>query len=169
MMTNDEVTSNPGRWRPGTICVRGEESGGSMSAGPRAALVPGHDALPWVKFCRTAQFREAEALLRSMEETGRRAQILEGDVKRRGLPERSVAALRDAAHGHRVRSASHRKAVDVSDAVSSRDLGALASAGLRVAHGAKGGRYSPAGDRVQQRRAATDLPEIHADPFRSER
>ncbi|EQD60650.1 filamentation induced by cAMP protein Fic, partial [mine drainage metagenome] len=89
----------------------------------------------WVKFCLTAHFRQAETLLRRTQETGRLAEILEEEVKRRGLNERTVAALLDAAYGYRVRNTSYRKAVDVSDAVSSRDLGALANAGLLVAHG----------------------------------
>ncbi|MGH8143991.1 MAG: Fic family protein [Steroidobacteraceae bacterium] len=126
---------------------------------------PEHDALPWVKFCLTAHFRQAQTLLRRTQETGRLARILEEEVKRRGLNERTVAALLDAAYGYRVRNTTYRKAADVSDAVSSRDLGALANAGLLIGHGAKRGRYYLAGDWVRQQRAQTDLPRVQTDPF----
>lgn len=126
---------------------------------------PEHDALPWVKFCLTAHFRQTETLLRRTQETGRLAEMLEAEVSTRGLPERTVAALLDAAYGYRVRNTTYRKAVDVSEAVSSRDLGALASAGLLVAKGEKRGRYYLAAERVLQRRSETDLPKIQTDPF----
>jgi Fic family protein len=254
MMTSYDMTSNPGRWRPGAIYVKPEATGAIVYEGPDAALVPElvsqlvqqlnarnsqpamvraalahlnlvmihpysdgngrmartlqtlvlaregildptfssieeylghntqeccavlgavgrgawhpeHDALPWVKFCLTAHFRQAETLLRRTQETGRLAEILQEEVKRRGLNERTVAALLDAAYGYRVRNTSYRKAVEVSDAVSSRDLGALANAGLLIAHGAKRGRYYLAGDWVRQQRAETDLPKVRTDPF----
>ena len=126
---------------------------------------PEHDALPWVKFCLTAHFRQAETLLRRTQETGRLADVLETEVKRRGFHERTVAALLDAAYGYRVRNTTYRKAADVSDAVGSRDLGALANAGLLVPQGEKRGRFYLAGDWVRQQRADTDLPKVQTDPF----
>ena len=131
----------------------------------KGAWHPEHDALPWVRFCLTAHFRQAETLLRRTQETGALADILEAEVKRLGLHERTIAALLDAAYGHRVRNATYRKAADVTDAVGSRDLGALANAGLLVAQGEKRGRYYLAGDWVRQQRAQTDLPQIQTDPF----
>jgi Fic family protein len=126
---------------------------------------PHSDTLPWVRFCLTAHYRQAETLLRRTQETGTLAGILEAEVKRRGLHERTIAALLDAAYDHRVRNATYRKTADVSDAISSRDLGALAGAGLLVAQGEKRGRYYLAGEWVKQLRAQTDLPRIQTDPF----
>lgn len=131
----------------------------------QGAWHPEHDALPWVKYCLTAHLHQAATLLRRTQQTGRLAQILEDEVQRRGLHERTVTALLDAAYGYRVRNATYRKSVDVSDAVSSRDLGALANTGLLVPHGAKRGRYYLAGEWVRQQRAATDLPNVQTDPF----
>jgi Fic family protein len=254
MMTSYDMKSHPGRWRPGAIHVKREETGETVYEGPDASLVPQllaqlieqlnarndlpimvraaiahlnlvmihpfsdgngrmartlqslvlaregildptfssieeylgrntqscyavlgevgggawhpeHDALPWVRFCLTAHFRQAETLLRRTQETGALAAILEAQVKRLGFHERTVAALLDAAYGHRVRNATYRKAADVTDAVGSRDLGALANAGLLVAQGEKRGRYYLAGDWVRQQRAQTDLPKIQTDPF----
>lgn len=105
------------------------------------------------------------ALLRRIQETGRLAEALETEIKRRGFHERTLAALLDAAYGHRVRNATYRKAADVSDAVSSRDLGALSNAGLLVPQGAKRGRFYLAGERVRQLRAETDMAKLQTDPF----
>jgi Fic family protein len=131
----------------------------------QGAWHPEHDALPWIRFCLTAHLRQAETLLRRTQETGALADILEAQVKRLGLPERTIAALLDAAYGYRVRNATYRKAADVTDAVGSRDLGALANAGLLVAQGEKRGRYYLAGEWVRQQRTHTDLPKIQSDPF----
>jgi Fic family protein len=131
----------------------------------RGAWHPQQDALPWVRFCLTAHYRQAETLLRRTQETGALADLLEAQIKQLGLHERTIAALLDAAYGYRVRNATYRKAADVTDAVGSRDLGALASAGLLVTQGEKRGRYYLAGDWVQQQRAKTDLPNIQTDPF----
>jgi len=131
----------------------------------RGAWHPERDALPWVRFCLTAHLRQAETLLRRTQETGTLADILEAEVQRLGLHERTIAALLDAAYGYRVRNATYRKAADVSEAVAGRDLGALAGAGLLTTQGEKRGRYYLAGDWVQQQRAQTDLPTIQTDPF----
>jgi Fic family protein len=254
MMTGYDLKANPGRWRPGAIHVKREETGEIVYQGPDAAVVPQllaelteqlnarndlpimvraalahlnlvmihpfsdgngrmaralqtlvlaregildptfssieeylgrnshdyyavlgevgrgawhpeRDAFPWVRFCLTAHYRQAETLLRRTQETGALADILEAQIKRLGLHERTIAALLDAAYGYRVRNATYRKAADVTDAVGSRDLGALASAGLLVAQGEKRGRYYLAGQWVQQQRAKTDLPKIQTDPF----
>ena len=126
---------------------------------------PERDALPWVKYCLTAHFRQAETLLRRTQETDRLAEMLEAEVSTHGLPERTVAALLYAAYGYRVRNTTYRKAVDVSDALSGRDLSALSIAELLIAKGEKRGRYYLAGERVLQLRAATDLPKVQTDPF----
>ncbi len=134
----------------------------------QGAWHPENDPSPWLRFCLTAHFRQAETLLRRTQETGALADILEAEVKRRGLHERTIAALLDAAYNHRVRNATYRKTADVSDAISGRDLGALANAGLLVAQGEKRGRYYLAGDWVKQQRRQTDMPRIQTDPFRHE-
>lgn len=123
------------------------------------------DPLPWIKFCLTAHFRQAETLLRRSQEAGRLWPELEVEVRKRGLQERMPLALHDAAFGYRVRNATYRKAAEVSDAVASRDLGALAASGLLVAHGEKRGRIYVAGEWLKEKRAQTSLPKIASDPF----
>jgi Fic family protein len=126
------------------------------------------DPLPWIKFCLTAHFRQAETLLRRSQEAARLWSELETWVKRRGLQERMMLALHDAAFGYRVRNATYRKAAAVSDAVASRDLGALVAAGLLVAQGEKRGRIYVAGEWPKQKRAETSLPKVASDPFTGE-
>jgi Fic family protein len=129
---------------------------------------PENHPLPWIKFCLTAHYRQAETLLRRTEETGRLSDLLAAELARRKMQERQVIALLDAAYGYRVRNNTYRTAADVSDAIASRDLGQLVSAGLLIAKGEKRGRYYEAGDWLKSQRATTDLPRIQTDPFSGE-
>jgi len=146
-----------GRNTPDYYQVLAEVGQGSWQAG--------RDPLPWVKFCLTAHYRQAETLLRRSQEAARLWSELESEVKRRGLQERMMLALHDAAFGYRVRNATYRKAADVSDAVASRDLGILLSAGLLLARGEKRGRFYIAGEWLKQQKAETSLPKVASDPF----
>jgi Fic family protein len=129
---------------------------------------PENNALPWLRFCLTAHYRQAEMLLRRTEETVRLSSIFEAALKSKELQERSCCALLDAAMGLKVRNASYRRLTGLPDASASRDLAALAAAGLLVAHGAKRGRYYEAGDWVKQTHAEIKLAEIETDPFTGE-
>jgi Fic family protein len=129
---------------------------------------PERDPLPWIKFCLTAHHRQAETLLRRSQEAGRLWSELEAEITRRGLLERMVLALHDAAFGYRVRNTTYRKAADVSDAVASRDLAQLVAAGLLVAQGEKRGRFYVAGEWLHKVRAETRLTKVASDPFTGE-
>jgi Fic family protein len=132
----------------------------------QGAWHPEHDALPWVKFCLTAHYRQAETLLRRSQESSLLWAELEAEVRKRGLQERTVLALHDAAIDRfRVRNSTYRLAAEVSDAVASRDLTQLAAAGLLVAQGEKRGRFYTAGDWLKEIKAATRLPKVTTDPF----
>ncbi len=126
---------------------------------------PERDPLPWIRFCLTAHYRQAETLLRRSQEAGRLWTEAESEIKKRGLQERMILALHDAAFGFRVRNTTYRKAAEVSDAVASRDLGQLAAAGLLTALGEKRGRYYVAGEWLNRLRAETRLTRIASDPF----
>jgi Fic family protein len=126
------------------------------------------DPLPWIKFCMTAHYRQAETLLRRSQEAGRLWAELEAAIQGRGMQERVILALHDAAFGFRVRNNTYRKAAEVSDAVASRDLGQLVAAGLLEAHGEKRGRYYAAGEFLLKLRAGTRLVKIASDPFTGE-
>jgi Fic family protein len=129
---------------------------------------PERDPLKWVQFCLTAHYRQAETLLRRSQEAGRLWAELEAEIKGRGLQERLILALHDAAFGYRVRNTTYRKAAEVSDAVASRDLGQLVAAGLLVAQGEKRGRFYTAGEWLSKVRAETRLTKVASDPFTGE-
>src|SRR5207244_10228501 len=63
------------------------------------AWQPERDARPWVRFCLTAHWLQARTLLRRTREYDRLWDELEREVERRGLPERTISALAEAAIG----------------------------------------------------------------------
>jgi Fic family protein len=139
-----------------------------LAAVGKGAWHPEHHAVPWIKFCLAAHYRQAETLLRRSQESSLLFAELEAEAKRRGLQERTVLALYDAAMDYRVRNNTYRKAADVSDAIASRDLGTLVAADLLVAQGEKRGRFYTAGPWLQTVRANTRLQKVTTDPFTGE-
>jgi len=65
---------------------------------------------------------------------------LEIEVKKRGLPERTMLALSDATVGFKVRNATYRSAAMITDTLASRDLRELVKHGLLAPEGEKRGR-----------------------------
>lgn len=131
---------------------------------------PERDARPWVRWVLRAHFHQAQRLIRRTEEASRRWETFSGEVGRLRLPERATAALFNAALGMRVRNASYRVAADVNEQTATRDLKALANAGLLVGHGgARGrGRYYVASPRLDALETGVRLPrEPITDPFES--
>lgn len=140
----------------------------------QGAWHPEHEARPWIRFCLTAHFRQARTLLRRVQETERLWEELQLVVEKAGVPERSVAALMDAAYGFRLRNATYRRAVlytegeEILEQTASRDLKALVDADLLVPQGEKRGRIYLAGPTVREvmTRIRTDrLRRSPDDPF----
>jgi Fic family protein len=77
---------------------------------------------------------------RRAKEIARLWNELEAELARRGLAERAIYALYDAAIGLRVRSARYRAAAAISNQVATRDLRTLVQQGLLVPKGEKKGR-----------------------------
>ncbi len=102
---------------------------------------PQSDTRLWIRFCLTAHFRQAVTLLMRLRQYERLWDALEVEVQRRGLAERLVLALWDAAIGLKVRNVTYRSAAEVSNDVASRDLKKLVDARLLIPHGRKRGRF----------------------------
>ena len=134
----------------------------------RGSWHPANDALPWIRFCLTAHYRQAETLLRRMKEAQLRAHLFEEELARLRLNDRMIAALMDAVEGLRVRNTTYRSATLLSEAAASRDLAQLASAGLLVAQGEKRGRYYTAGLWLSRIREQTAQVPTVTDPFEQE-
>jgi Fic family protein len=131
----------------------------------RGSWRPENDSLPWVRFCLTAHFRQAERLLRRTKETERLWAMLEHEAKRRRLNERMMMALMDAAQGQRVRNSTYRSVSEVSDEVASKDLRALVEHKLLVPQGERRGRFYIAGDWLKSLRNYVREPRTVTDPF----
>ena len=128
---------------------------------------PLRNAKPWVRFCLTGHYRQAQTLLRRMREVERVYAEMTELVHRHALPERSAMALLQAALGSRVRNASYRISADISNNLASRDLKALVDAGLLVPQGEKRGRSYVASSTVAEIRHRLRLPRNIDDPFPS--
>lgn len=111
---------------------------------------PDRSARPWIQFCFTAHYRQARTLLRRIRETEALWDRCERLTAQYKLPPRSVGALCDAARGWRLRRSLYVKVVQsssgevITDATATRDLRAIAEAGLLEPYGEKRGRlYLP--------------------------
>jgi Fic family protein len=138
----------------------------ALSAAGGKTWSPGNDASRWIEFCLLAHFRQATTLLRRVERLRRLWDILEREIATRGLPERAILALSDAAEGHRVRNPIYRRAADITPNLASRDLRLLVDQGLLEARGEKKGRFYVASTRLRAiAREDRPLDEPIENPF----
>jgi Fic family protein len=113
----------------------------------RGGWHPGGDARPWVQFCLRAHYIQAVSVLRRVRESERIWIAAEELRQAHGLPERTIGSLFDAAIGLRIRNASHRKGVEltegegISNQVATNDLRGMVQAGLIGKRGSKRGTY----------------------------
>lgn len=126
---------------------------------------PKRDARPWMRFCLTAHYRQAQTLLRRLRETERIADELSQLIKQRELSERLVFALIEAAFGYRVRNSSYRVSADISRNLASRDLKLLVDAGLLIREGERRGSEYKASLEIQELREKHRFPKTIPDPF----
>lgn len=110
------------------------------AVGPRT-WQPTSPCDPWISFVIIAHYRQADTLLRRIRETRVIWDELEQLIRTRGLPERSIFALSDAAFGYRVRNATYRAVAEVEIGIASRDLRLIAAAGLLEPIGDGRGRH----------------------------
>jgi Fic family protein len=126
---------------------------------------PARDCRPWVRFCIAGHYRQAQTLIRRQQEMERIYEDLAQEIRKRGLPERMVLALLEAAAPLRVRNASYRVNADISNNLASRDLKTLTDAGLLEAAGERRGRHYVASAAVMAIRNKHRLPRHEDDPF----
>ena len=126
---------------------------------------PNRDCRPWIRFCLTGHYRQAQTLLRRTREVERIYGDLIDLVEQHGLQERTALALLQAALRHTVRNASYRVSAGISVSLASRDLKALADVGLLDAKGQRRGRRYAAGSELIAIRDRHRLPRDSTDPF----
>jgi len=128
---------------------------------------PENDATPWIRFTLTAHYRQAATLVRRSRMLQRLWDQLEMELQRRGLPDRAITALADAASGLRVRNPIYRVQVGISENLATRDLKMLVDAGLLVARGEKRGREYVAAEPIKQISKMAWEPRITEDPYKT--
>jgi hypothetical protein len=119
---------------------------------------PEGDARPWVRYCLEAHYIQAASVLRRVRESEQMWRELDELRTAARLPDRSMAALFDAAIGLRIRNASYRAAVEgwaepISTQVATDDLRAMVTAHLLVRRGVKRATFYEASDRVSEIRS----------------
>ena len=108
---------------------------------------PERDTRPWIRFALVAHLYQARLLQIRIRESEALWVDLEKLIADRGLPERSLPLLWDAAHRLRVRNATYRKVLEdvsseeVSEAAAGRDLKLAVERGVLRPHGEKRGRF----------------------------
>lgn len=126
---------------------------------------PENNSKPWIRFCLTGHYRQAQTLLRRLAEFERVYVELAELIRRKNLPERMAMALVEAAFGLRVRNSSYRATVEVSNNLASRDLKHLVDSGLLVPEGEKRGRDYVASHEVKAIRHKFRTAKGNDDPF----
>lgn len=108
---------------------------------------PDRDARPWVRFCLTAHYRQAQSVLRRIQAFEEMWRIAADLAHQRRLPERCVGPIVEAAYGLRIRRATYQNNVEttygesITDQTASRDLRSLVTAGLFIPIGDTRGRF----------------------------
>jgi len=120
---------------------------------------PERDTRPWIRFTLTAHLRQAQTMVRRIQEAERMWSELESLVDELSLSERTVIALFDAAQRLRVRNATYRVSFaesgeELSEQTATRDLRQLVEAGLLIPNGASRGRFYVASSRLAKIRQA---------------
>ena len=126
---------------------------------------PKQDARPWIQFCLTAHIRQANTLMRRTRIFRKIWNQLDEEIKKHGLPERTIFALSDATITFKVRNPAYRKAAEISPTLASRDFKELVNCGLLIPSGKGRGRSYEASDRLKQIREASLEKKVVDDPF----
>lgn len=143
-----------------------------LAATGQGAWSPHRDATTWLKFSLRAHHLQAQTLQRRFRDAERIWATLDNLVATAGVPERSVDVLFDAALGIRIRRSTYINRTGVEDRTATRDLTALANAGLLAPGGAPRGRgryYLPApklGDAIREARGDRTLIDPYPDLMR---
>jgi Fic family protein len=127
---------------------------------------PRTDPHLWLAFNLRAHHMQAQTVARRFSEAGAVWEELDQLATGHGLPERTLDPMFDAALGYRVRRGGYVKRAGVTDQTATRDLAALAAAGILVAQGNGRGRFYVAGPPVRdiQNRLRADRQPLR-DPY----
>lgn len=126
---------------------------------------PSLTALPWVRFCLKAHYRQAKTLIRRNEEYESVFESMEKLIARENLMQRMTIPLFNAALGIRVTNSRYQNETEVSSYVAGRDLRILADLEILIPHGEKRGRYYTAGKELREARQRARRDRTVLDPY----
>lgn len=127
---------------------------------------PGRSTTAWMRFILRAHHIQAQTVLARNAETAALWNGVEQLLIAKGLPERSVPAVFDAAYGLRLRRSSYERATNVEGKTATRDLAALVAAGLLTAEGEKRGRQYRGSETLRRLRSeAREARQPVVDPY----
>ena len=126
---------------------------------------PENDCREWIRFNLVAHYRQAVWLLQRARITQRVADEIEQLVAAKGINERSIPALLDAAFGYKIRRSHYLASAQVSEQVASRDLRILIDHGLLVGEGETRGRIYEASEKLREIYMRHYETRSNVDPF----
>jgi Fic family protein len=106
----------------------------------KGAFHPENDCREWIRFNLVAHYRQASWLLQRSRMTQRVWAELERLLLQRGINDRALPTVADAAFGYKIRRSHYMNAAAVSEQVASRDLKILVDHGLLTGEGETRGR-----------------------------
>lgn len=133
---------------------------GALAEVAQGRWSPERSARPYVRLAITAHYRQALTTLERIRDFEALWAACDQLAQGAGLPDRTIGPLCDAARGWRLRRSQYVKQVRstsgevITDATATRDLVAMAKAGLLVAQGERRGRSYMAADHLRAEWAA---------------
>lgn len=128
---------------------------------------PENNSKPWIRFCLTAHYKQAQTFLWRMREIQRVWEEVEREIQLRGLHERMIAPIVEAAFGRLIRRSAYcALAENISEVVASRDLKQLVDATYLIPIGEKRGRVYRASPMILGIRTRAREERKYIEPFR---
>jgi len=140
-----------------------------LAAVGKGAFHPENDCRAWIRFNLVAHFRQASWLLQRSRMTQRIWNEVEQLATRKGLPERGLSTLVDAAFGFKIRRTHYMNAAEVSEQVASRDLRIMVDRGVLAGEGETRGRIYLASPLLQEIYVRNYESRTLVDPFEVEK
>ena len=131
----------------------------------KGAFHPENDCRAWIRFNLVAHYRQASWLLQRSRMTQRVWAELEQILAKRGINDRALPTVADAAFGYRIRRSHYMNAAGVSEQVASRDLKILVDHGLLTGEGETRGRTYEGSPIIREIYLRNYEPRTNVDPF----
>jgi Fic family protein len=139
-----------------------------LAAVGKGTFHPENNCRDWIRFNLVAHFRQASWLLQRSRMTQRVWNEIEILAHRKGLNDRMIPTLADAAFGYRIRRTHYTNQAEVSEQVASRDLKILVDHGLLIGEGETRGRIYRASPSLSEIYTRNYEPRTNVDPFMQE-